>query len=484
MNALTAGLLLAGFAFSLLLPNPLEWVMTTAVVVFFLRKFFKPGEFPVGLMAFAIPLVEITTSLLNTGLSGLTLVEGFGPGGEKAYTLSILSFFAFMLGYLAWGGKSIFAFSFDDLKAALAEIPMKRLVFAHLLLHLLFAAIQGTFGYRSSLFQLVLHFHRFPLILLYVIGWKYALERRNGLLVLVVFIANLLMRLTGFFSEWKELLFLSLFVAIGVSKEFNARTLRRLAVFAGLGVVFVLTWQGVKMQYRQFLNGGARSQAIVVSGSEALERFGELVGEFWFGNANEATTGEVFESTLDRLGYLEFFAMTANRVPDELPHERGDLLLGNLSFALIPRFLNPDKGVKNDQWKVEYYANRPVSDHSSFSLGRYAEWYVDFGPMGMVVFAFFIGAIGARLARSFGQSDSPFIRLMDAAFLVLALQLWMSYQADEIKIYGQTFWGFVVYAVIGRRLIHWLVYKRAIKDTIALSKAGSVQNKTTSAHPD
>ena len=64
-------------------------------------------------------------------------------------------------------------------------------------------------------------------------------------------------------------------------------------------------------------------------------------------------------------------------VPEEIPHEDGKLLKGNLSFALIPpRILNPNKGVKDDQWKVEYYTKRIISDNSSFSLGHFAEHYV------------------------------------------------------------------------------------------------------------
>lgn len=371
-----------------------------------------------------------------------------------------------MLGFLLLGRRATFDFNFDLLKEKLAEISMTRLISAHILSQLLYFIIKAGFGYGSSLFQLVLHFHKFPLVLLYIIGWKYALERKNSLLVSLVFIPNLLIRLTGFFSEWKELLFLAIFIGLAVTKELNAKAIRRLLVIGGLGMVLLLTWQGVKMEYRQFLNGGARSQRVVVSGSEALSYFAVLVGDFWLGNGDEDQTNKAFESTLDRLGYLDFFAKTVDRVPAKIPHEGGGLLLDNLSFALVPRILNPNKGVKDDQWKVEYYANVMVSDHSSFSLGRYAEWYVDFGGFGMICFAFFAGILAALIVRMIFASPGPVVQLIDAIYLTLSLQLWMSYQADEITIYGQTFWGILVYVVIGRRLMHWLIYRRTMRESI------------------
>lgn len=483
MRSIVLPLMVVGLMLSLLTVNPVAWALTLCAMAFFVSNFFKVGVYPVALMALAIPFLEIATSLLNVELSGMDLKSGFGSGAEKAYTLSMLSLVAFMLGF-SLGNRKIGSLRPAGLQEALVQISMQRLVLAHVLLEMLFFAIRNTIGYRSALFQLVLHFQKFPLLLLYVIAWKFALEQKSRLLVFLVFAVNLVFRLTGFFSEWKELLFLAVFVAIGVSERLSLRSLRQLFVIGGIGGVALLTWQGVKMDYRNFLNGGARSQAVVVSGTEAFSKFVELTSGFWFDDNNEEMAGDAFESTLDRLGYLEFFAMTVDRVPDVIPHEGGGLLGDNLSFALVPRILNPNKGIKNDQWKVEYYANWPVSDHSSFSLGRYAEWYVDFGSIGMILFAFLIGVVGVQFFRLFKWSTNPVMCLVDAAYLMLVLQLWSSYQADEIVIYGQTVWGIVVYLLVGRRLVYWSIYRGAMARTMNRSAAGNEMNRTANAIAD
>ena len=71
----------------------------------------------------------------------------------------------------------------------------------------------------------------------------------------------------------------------------------------------------------------------------------------------------------------------------------------------------------------------------------------------MMVFAFLVGGLGSRIPSLIPRSVNAAMSLVDAAFVMLTFQLWMSYQADEIKIYGQTLWGTLVFLTFGRRLI-------------------------------
>ena len=75
----------------------------------------------------------------------------------------------------------------------------------------------------------------------------------------------------------------------------------------------------------------------------------------------------------------------------------------------------------------------------------------------MLLMAFLIGGLGAKFLSLLRLESDSIMSLVDAAFLMLILQLWMSYQADEIKIYGQTFWGIIVYTFLGRMLIRWFI---------------------------
>ena len=124
--------------------------------------------------------------------------------------------------------------------------------------------------------------------------------------------------------------------------------------------------------------------------------------------------------------------------------------------------------------KLEYYTKRIISDNSSFSLGHFAEHYVDFGPLGMVFSLFIFGIFGAILSFQFTRGQG-LIAAVDLIALFSILSLYVSFQADAIKIYGQCFWGAVVYLVITRRLIAYAMDRYLIDPTaesfIAADKA-------------
>ena len=258
----------------------------------------------------------------------------------------------------------------------------------------------------------------------------------------------------SFFSDWKEIIILFGFLLVSTPVQPSLRSIRRLGFAALISLLFISTWQGVKQDYRNFLNGGERGQRVIVSNSEALEKFANLTTTFWAGGELEigsSNTADVTRATLERVGYIDLFARMRQYVPSEMPHEDGGLMAGNLSFALIPRFLNPNKGVKNDQLKVEKYTKRQISDHSSFSLGHFAEHYVDYGPRGMWFSLLLYGVVLGLLTMLFLR-PSP-VPGCDLIYLFLTLSLAFSYQADAIKIYGQVVWGSVFWLVIGRRIM-------------------------------
>lgn len=434
--------------------NPLEWALTIFAAWLMLSNFLKPREHPVLILALLIPFLEISTSLINAEMNGYDLNQLFGNSGQEAYFLSIVTFVFFLVGLRFSMRRSRGFPVLKSVEDGLRVIPMRKLVYGHLTLLGLSLLTQELFSFGSSLFQLVLHVSKFPLIFLYLIIWKFALTRENRWLVYSVFLANLAMRLTGFFSDWKELVFLLSYVSFVVVQGFDSRWLRKVALTGLVGGLFLFTWQAIKVDYRLFLNGGTKSQRVVVEANEALAKFAELTVDYWFTDDNEHRPNDlVLQSTLDRIGYLDFFAKTVERVPDELPHERGQLILGNLTFALVPRILFPNKGIKNDQLKVEKFAGVDIADHASFSLGRYVEWYVDFG-LGMVFLGLLFGFVGSVIVRVVRRNQSLLAHeFLDPIFCLLVLQNFFSYQSDEVVIYGQTFWAIVVYLGFGRRLM-------------------------------
>ena len=175
-------------------------------------------------------------------------------------------------------------------------------------------------------------------------------------------------------------------MGFGTLSVLTTRSIFRIVVLTIVFGNIIFLWQGIKPVYRAYLTGqeslrgGLQSQAVNQTRSDALAKFIELSGDFYRGelqadNFEASDTEELQFSTLRRVGYLEFMCLTINKVPEEIDHEKGALLSSNLTFALIPRFLNPIKGVKDDGAKVEKYTGFMVSDSASFSLGHYVEYF-------------------------------------------------------------------------------------------------------------
>ena len=194
------------------------------------------------------------------------------------------------------------------------------------------------------------------------------------------------------------------------------------------------------------------SQRVVVSQEEALNKFFELAGVFYSADRNSLEAGtddELIFATLRRAGYLEFFALVLNRVPQEIEHTNGELLSSSLSFALIPRFLNPNKGIKDDGEKVERFTGFMVGSAASFSLGHYVEYFIDFQSLGMILYLIAYGMMGGLiyrfLVRLGRQRIEPFLVL---PLIYVCLDKWGTFQADTVFLYGQTFFGTICHGII------------------------------------
>jgi|GEM_PF-668817 len=447
---IAAGLMLS-FA-SLFAVNSLELIGATWVAIAGARIALRVNVFPV-LLALVFPFLEIVTSVLDAEGTGQNMNDRFYGHGREVYWISLLGLCAMFAGWRWIVGRRI-QFSVQQMEHRLIGMDLQRLVVLHVGLIALDRVVDFFIPYGSSLAQITLHLGKLPLVVLYLIVWRYRVKPEQLLLVAGVVIVNVIVSFLSFFSDWKEIIVLFGFLLVSTPVQPGLRSIRRLGVAALISLLFLSTWQGVKQDYRNFLNGGEGSQRVLVSNSEALKKFADLSSTFWAGGELEigsSNTDDVTRATLERVGYIDLFARMRQYVPAEIPHEDGGLMAGNLSFALIPRILNPNKGVKNDQWKVEKYAKRIVADNASFSLGHFAEHYVDYGPRGMwfslLLFGVALGLVTLLFLRP------SLVPGCDLIYLFLTLSLAFSYQADAIKIYGQVVWGSAFWLVIGRRIM-------------------------------
>lgn len=192
------------------------------------------------------------------------------------------------------------------------------------------------------------------------------------------------------------------------------------------------------------------TQGVVVDRISALSKFFELSLAFYSPNKKEASSeNDLLFSTLRRAGYLEFFALTLNNVPEVIPHQKGELLRESLNFALIPRFINPNKGVKDDGAKTFKFTGFQVSENSSFSLGHYTEYFIDFGEGGMMMMLLFFGISGGKIyAFMQNRTNRGISSLAAIALVYICLDKWGTFQADTVYLYGQTFFGIICHGLL------------------------------------
>ena len=367
--------------------NPAESAWTCALLMVILKWFWRQNTPGIMLFCLVIPFLEIHTTLLEANQANLTLDELFFGTGGKTFWMSSLALLAVALGVRAiWALQSFKTnFSIEVLKSAAQNIQQRQLILAFLAATFFSQAIDQLLPYSSSLRQIEVYSSGVSEAFLFLLAVKFMIDRKHGLMIVIIFTYLVVVSFYSFFSSWKDPITILLVASLIRVSNFGMRDILRLAPILIPGFLLVFVWQNIKGEYRQFLNGGQFSQRVVVSQTEALTKFQKLATDAVI--STNLLEGNTLDATFRRVGYLEYFSNSVAKVPTEIGHEKGKLLASNLEFALIPRFLSPNKGLKDDKAKVEKYTDFYFGTYggSSFSLGHYCEAYIDWGRSGMAL---------------------------------------------------------------------------------------------------
>ena len=193
----------------------------------------------------------------------------------------------------------------------------------------------------------------------------------------------------SFFSEFKTVIYFLAVLLLGLLEVINVKKLIYGGIIAGSLGLFALVWTGIKGEYRAFLNKGTKQQVAAASKEDALNKLYDLSS-----NVDEDSLNSSMYQFLDRLQYTYHFAKTIERVPAVIPFQNGKNWLANIEFTTTPRILNPNKPSYDATEKTRTYTGLAYSGRrtgSSFSLGYFAECYIDFGLWGMMFPLFLIG---------------------------------------------------------------------------------------------
>jgi len=215
--------------------------------------------------------------------------------------------------------------------------------------------------------------------------------------VFIILILEVLLSLTGFWSSFKDYLFMAAAGFLTFSSRIN---LRRFLVVLLLGVAsffLMVVWTVVKGEYRMYLTGGKRTQVVEEDSKLAnLRKLRELVNEDFDSEHFTENFRKGIEGLANRVSYTEYFAMSVAQVPEVLPYEDGSLLMAGLEHVLKPRLFFPNKKSIDDSEMTSKYTGRQFAgaeQGTSFSLGLVAERYIDYGPIYMFIPIFAFGLL-------------------------------------------------------------------------------------------
>lgn len=229
-----------------------------------------------------------------------------------------------------------------------------------------------------SLSQLVRTFFVFKNLFVALLFFSLLLKKtKNKGVIVVILILDFLLSFASFFSDFKEVIFLIGIAYLTVFPKLKTGTIMKMLPVVAILFIFLSFWSFVKGDYRQYLNQGEEQQVVRVSNTQALSY---IFNQFLDFNTEALRLGG--EKLLSRMQYMERYSEVYDRVPRVIEHQEGKGMEQILEFVIVPRFLNPDKGVKDASGRTAYYTGkhfRRVSQGTSISMGYFCDLYIDYG---------------------------------------------------------------------------------------------------------
>ena len=257
----------------------------------------------------------------------------------------------------------------------------------------------------------------------------------------------------SFFSDFKTVLF---FVAVLYLSLLNRITIKKLAIASAIAIIGFLgatIWTTVKVDYRKFLNKGSMSQNVEVSQNEALTKLYEITNAQGKKISSSAT-----ENFLDRLQGTYHLAKSMDIVPDIIPYQNGKNWRESFDFIFTPRLFNPDKPQLDASIKASKYTGiryARADRGTSFSLGYFADCYIDFGIVGMMIPLFLIGWVYGVTYIYFLKNSSTNL-IFNYSIVCALFMRFFAFEMDNIFFIGSLFTDVFMYYLLSKFFFPWL----------------------------
>ena len=340
------------------------------------------------------------------------------------------------------------------LRGYVDQFSSEKVMYAYIIAYFATSSLGAVAFLFGGLTQVIFSLVKIKWILFLLFGFQCFLKDENKKMFYLFVVLEFLSGFLSFFSDFKTVIFYLAVLILTLVDKLSFKQIFSVIVIGILLGFFGLIWTNVKGEYRSFLNSGSTQQVVGVESDAALNKLYDLSSEV----NDEKLNGSVVQM-LDRLQYTYHFAKTIDRMPSVLPFEYGDNWLSSLSFATTPRFLNPDKPTYDATAKVRKYTGLRYlgKEHGvSFSLGYFADCFIDLGLIGMMFILLLLGFLYAKIYFYIIKNASKNIVFNYCAVCAFFMEF-NALEMDSTFILGRLFATVVTFFVLIKFFFPWLI---------------------------
>ena len=424
-------------------------VATVYVVVYLLQQPFKPAVFSlIALQHF----LQIAAGVWLCNYLGKDI--DYNTGSRSTAIVACCIGLVCLLAPVFYVQNKIPTQTFAGLRAYAYKFSTKKIMNVYLIAFFIASSMSALIFFFSGVAQIVVSLMKVKWILFLLFGFQCFLknEKKNifYLFVLLEFVSGFF----SFFSEFKTVIYFLIVLVLTMVEKLDFRQVFYAGIISFSLLAFGIYWTTIKSDYRSFLNSGTTNQVVGVDRDAALNKLYDLSSKVDNSNLDGAVV-----QMLDRLQYTWHFAKTIDRMPSILPFEHGDNWLNSLEFATTPRFLNPDKPLYDATTKTRYYTGlRYLGKEQgvSFSLGYFADCFIDFGLYGMMGMLLTIGILYAIIYNYLLRKSSKNL-VFNYAVVGAFFMEFNALEIDSTYLLGRLFASFLTFFVLIQFFFPWLI---------------------------
>lgn len=360
------------------------------VVLYYLQQPLKPAVFSI-----------ITVQHFLNIIAGVWLCNYLGrdinyrsPSQATAIVASSIGLI-FLMGPVYYFQKKIPVQSRLNLRTYAEQLSSEKVMYAYIISYFAANTLALSAFLFSGLTQVVFSLVKIKWILFLLFGFMCFLKNENKKIFYLFVAFEFLSGFLSFFSDFKTVIFYLAVLIITLVDRLSSKQVITMIIIGFFMGLFGLVWTNIKGEYRSFLNSGGKEQVMGVESNAAYNKLYDLST-----NVNDDKLNGSMVQMLDRLQYTYHFAKTIDRMPGVLPFEYGDNWWRSLSYATTPRFLNPNKPIYEATAKVRKYTGLNYLGREygvSFSLGYFADCFIDLGLIGMMLILGLLGFLYGKI---------------------------------------------------------------------------------------